>query len=165
MLLLDSEALSAMSRGPAQRRDRVRALIAAMRRRELPIATVAAVLAEVVRGRPADAALFAGLRRERVVVHAVDTRVAVRAGQLLGKVRRSTPSWSPSPISREAPSWPPWTLPTCASSPSRPSRWPWCRYNPEVEPGRQCDLAPAALGRPVRLVVLLQFHSASEPRQ
>jgi predicted nucleic acid-binding protein len=88
MLLLDSEAISAMSRGPAQRRDRVRALIAEMRRRDLPVATVAAVLAEVVRGRPADAAVFSGLRRERVQVHPVDTRTGVRAGQLLGAARR-----------------------------------------------------------------------------
>jgi predicted nucleic acid-binding protein len=87
MLLLDSEALSAIAHGPAKRRDRVRALVAEMRRRELPIATVASVLAEVVRGRPADAAVFAGLRRERVEVHAVDTRVGVRAGQLLGRIR------------------------------------------------------------------------------
>ncbi len=55
-----------------------------MRRRELPVATVAAVLAEVVRGHPRDAGVFAGLRRERVIVHPVDTRVGVRAGQLLG---------------------------------------------------------------------------------
>ena len=87
MLLLDSEALSAISRGPAQRRDRVRALISEMRRHELPVGTVAAVLAEVVRGRAADAAVFAGLRRERVEVYPVDTRVGVRAGQLLGAVR------------------------------------------------------------------------------
>ncbi len=86
MLLLDSEALSAVAHGPATRRDRVRALIVEMRRRELPIATVAAVLAEVVRGRAADAGVFAGLRRERVMVHPVDTRVGVRAGQLLGGV-------------------------------------------------------------------------------
>ena len=77
MLLLDSEALSAMSHGPAQRRDRVRALVTEMRRRELPVATVAAVLAEVVRGRAADAAVFAGLRRERVEVRVVDTAVGV----------------------------------------------------------------------------------------
>jgi hypothetical protein len=57
-----------------------------MRARERPIATVAAVLAEVVRGRPGDAGVFAGLRRERVEVYAVDTRVGVRAGQLLGSV-------------------------------------------------------------------------------
>lgn len=87
MLLLDSEALSALAHGPAQRRDRVRALVAEMRRRDLPIATVAAVLAEVVRGRRADAAVFASLRRDRVEVHAVDARVGVRAGQLLGSVR------------------------------------------------------------------------------
>ncbi len=86
MLLLDSEGLSAMAHGPASRRDRVRALIVEMRRRDLPIATVAAVLAEVVRGRAADAGVFAGLRRERVMVHPVDTRVGVRAGQLLGSV-------------------------------------------------------------------------------
>jgi predicted nucleic acid-binding protein len=58
-----------------------------MRRRELPIATSAALLAEVVRGRAADAAVFAGLRRTRVEVHRVDTRTAVRAGQLLGATR------------------------------------------------------------------------------
>lgn len=88
MLLLDSEALSAMARGPAARRDRVRALVQVMRRRELPVGTVAAVLAEVVvRGRPGDAGVFAGLRRERVEVHPVDTRVGVRAGQLLGAAR------------------------------------------------------------------------------
>src|SRR6185436_5419914 len=90
MLLLDSEALSAISRGPAQRRDRVRALVAEMRRRELPVGTVAAILAEVVRGRPADAAVFAGLKRERVQVYPVDTRVGVRAGQLLGAARRGS---------------------------------------------------------------------------
>jgi predicted nucleic acid-binding protein len=84
MLLLDSEAISAAAHGAAARRDRVRALVAEMRQRELPIGTVAAVLAEVVRGHPRDAAVFAGLRRERVEVHSVDTRVGVRAGQLLG---------------------------------------------------------------------------------
>lgn len=84
MLLLDSEAISAVAHGPATRRDRVRALVAEMRRRDLPVATVSAVLAEVVRGMPADAGVFAGLRRERVVVHPVDSRTAVRAGQLLG---------------------------------------------------------------------------------
>jgi predicted nucleic acid-binding protein len=84
MLLLDSEALSAIAHGPAVRRDRVRALIAEMRRRGLTVGTVAAVLAEVVRGRHADAGMFAGLRRERVEVHPVDIRVGVRAGQLLG---------------------------------------------------------------------------------
>jgi len=84
MLLLDSGAISCLAHGPAARRDRVRALIGEMRRRELPVATVAAVLAEVVRGRPRDAAVFSGLRRERVEVHPVDVRVGVRAGQLLG---------------------------------------------------------------------------------
>lgn len=86
MLLLDGEALSSIARGPAQRRDRVRALIAEMRRRGAPIGTVAAVLAEVVRGRPADARVYAVLRRDRVEVHSVDARVGVRAGQLLGRL-------------------------------------------------------------------------------
>jgi predicted nucleic acid-binding protein len=90
MLLLDSEALSAIAHGPAQRRDRVRALVAEMRRRELPIATVSVVLAEVVRGRAQDAAVFGGLRRERVLVHDVDLRTAVRAGRLLGSSRRGS---------------------------------------------------------------------------
>ncbi|MBV9949430.1 MAG: PIN domain-containing protein [Myxococcales bacterium] len=87
MLLLDSEALSAFAHGPAHRRDRVRALATEMRRRGHEVATVAAVLAEVVRGRPADAAVFAGLRRARVLVHAIETRTGVRAGQLLGRAR------------------------------------------------------------------------------
>jgi predicted nucleic acid-binding protein len=86
MLLLDSEAISAVARGPASRRDHVRALITEMRARNRPIATVAAVLAEVVRGRAADAGVFAGLRRERVEVYPVDTRTGVRAGQLLGRI-------------------------------------------------------------------------------
>lgn len=86
MLLLDSEALSAVAHGPATRRDRVRALMVRMRERDLPVVTAAAVLAEVVRGRPADAGVFAGLRRERVEVRPIDTRTGVRAGQLLGSV-------------------------------------------------------------------------------
>jgi predicted nucleic acid-binding protein len=84
MLLLNSAALSALAHGPAVRRDRVRALIGEMRRRDLPVATVAAVLAELVRGRPADSSVFAGLRRERVEVRPVDVAVGVRAGRLLG---------------------------------------------------------------------------------
>jgi predicted nucleic acid-binding protein len=86
VLLLDSEAISSVAHGPDLRRDRVRALVMEMRSRDLSIATVAAVLAEVVRGRPADAGVFAGLRRERVEVHPVDSRIGVRAGQLLGAV-------------------------------------------------------------------------------
>lgn len=87
MLLLDSEALSALAHGPPARRDRVRALAGEMRRRSLPVGTVAAVLAEVVRGRRADAAVFGGLRRDRVEVYPIDVRVGVRAGQLLGAAR------------------------------------------------------------------------------
>jgi predicted nucleic acid-binding protein len=87
MLLLDSEALSSIAHGPARRRDRVRALAHEMRERDLPVATVAAVLAEVVRGRPQDAGVFSGLRRERVQVMPVDSAVGVRAGQLLGALR------------------------------------------------------------------------------
>lgn len=75
MLLLDREAISAIAHGPAVRRDRVRALVAEMRTRELPVGTVAAVLAEVIRGHPRDVGVFAGLRRERVEVYPVDTRV------------------------------------------------------------------------------------------
>jgi predicted nucleic acid-binding protein len=87
MLLLDSEALSAIAHGPAARKMAVRALIVDMRRRERPVVTVAAILAEVIRGRPADAGVFAGLQRARIEVHAVDTRVGIRAGQLLGRAR------------------------------------------------------------------------------
>lgn len=87
MLLLDSEALSAIAHGPVHRRDRVRALIGEMRKRGREVATVAAVLAEVVRGRRSDAAVFGGLRRERVIVHPVEARTGVRAGQLLGRAK------------------------------------------------------------------------------
>ena len=87
MLLLDSEALSALAHGPKDRRDRVRALMMEMRKRDRAVATVAAVLAEVVRGRRADAAVFGGMRRDCVQVHPVDARVGVRAGQLLGRAR------------------------------------------------------------------------------
>jgi predicted nucleic acid-binding protein len=86
MLLLDSEAISAIANGPADRRDRVRALVVEIRRRGLPVGTAAAVLAEVVRGHPRDSGVFAGLRRERVEVYPIDSRVGVRAGQLLGAI-------------------------------------------------------------------------------
>jgi len=87
MLVPNSEALSAIAHGPAHRRDKVRALIYEIRARDLPVTIVASVIAEVVRGRPADAGVFAGLRRERVLVHPVDSREGVKAGQLPGKVR------------------------------------------------------------------------------
>lgn len=88
MLVLDSEALSALAHNrPIARRDAVRACIAEARRREYPVATVTAVLAEVVRGRRTDAAVFSAISRERVEPLNVDTKVAVRAGALLGAVR------------------------------------------------------------------------------
>lgn len=86
MLLLDSEAISSVAHGPNLRRDRVRALARQMRARDQPVATVAAVLAEVVRGRSGDAGVFAGLRRERVEVHPVDSRTGAHAGRLLGRI-------------------------------------------------------------------------------
>ncbi|HET7489471.1 MAG TPA: PIN domain-containing protein [Acidimicrobiales bacterium] len=90
MLLLDSEAISAFAHGPDSRRDRVRALMVQMRRRDLPIGTAGAVLAEVIRGRPSDAGVFSGLRRERVQVYPIDSQVGVRAGELLGQSGRSS---------------------------------------------------------------------------
>jgi hypothetical protein len=87
MLLLDSEALSALSHGPAQRREQVRGLIAAMRDQEQEIATVSAVLAEVIRGRRADAAVFGSMRGDRKMVRSVDAKVGIRAGQLMGAAR------------------------------------------------------------------------------
>jgi len=83
VLLLDAEALSAVAHGPTDRRRSVHALVADARSRRMVVCTVSAVLAEVVRGRPADAAVFAAIRRHRVEVRAVDTGVAVRAGALL----------------------------------------------------------------------------------
>ena len=97
MLLLDSEALSAIAHGPARRRDRVRALILEMRRRELPVGTVAAVLAEVVRGRLCDAGVFAGLRRERVEVAPVDSAsVSVLASSSVRLGRGRSTRWTRS---------------------------------------------------------------------
>lgn len=62
------------------------ALVTEARGRGHSVSTVAAVMAEVVRGRSQDAGVFWALRRERVQVLAVDSRVGVRAGQLLGAV-------------------------------------------------------------------------------
>lgn len=84
MLLLDSEAISSLAHGPPARRDRVRALIAQTQLLNHGVGTVAAVLAEVIRGRPADAGVFAAIRRDRLLVRPVDQKVAVRAGRLLG---------------------------------------------------------------------------------
>jgi hypothetical protein len=84
MLLLDSEAISALAHGPSARRERVRGLLTVARRQGRTSGTVAAVLAEVVRGRRQDAAIHSGLRRERLTIRPVDTKVAVRAGGLLG---------------------------------------------------------------------------------
>jgi len=86
MLLLDSEALSAIAHGPLARRHRVRSLISEARRREERITAVATTLTEVVRGRPADAAVYNSLRREHVFVRPVDQDIAVRAGHLLESV-------------------------------------------------------------------------------
>ncbi|MGI8937830.1 MAG: hypothetical protein ACR2JF_06385 [Iamia sp.] len=83
MLLLDSEAISAVAHGPAIRRELVRGLIRRARDQHEDISTVAAILAEVIRGRPQDAAVFSVLSRERVDARSVDAEVAIRAGQLL----------------------------------------------------------------------------------
>ena len=84
MLLLDSEALSSLAHGPAHRRDRVRGILASLSPEERSLGTVAAVLAEVVRGRRQDAAVYGSVRRTGMTIHPVDTPVGVRAGQLLG---------------------------------------------------------------------------------
>lgn len=52
LLLLDSEAISSLANGPAGRRDRLGATVLAMRGRDSPIATFAAILAMPIRGRP-----------------------------------------------------------------------------------------------------------------
>lgn len=104
MLLVDTEAIPAVAHGPAVRRDRVRALVAEMRRRELPAGTVAAVPAEVVRGHPRDAGVFDGLRRERVEVHPVDTRAGVRVSQREDRVREdAVQHLGPAPIEDRRP--------------------------------------------------------------
>ena len=88
MLLLDSEALSVVAHdAPARRRLVVRSLVQRARRDGEEVATCAAVLAEVIRGRPGDAAVHAALRRERVRLYPVDDAIGIRAGQLLGAVR------------------------------------------------------------------------------
>jgi predicted nucleic acid-binding protein len=84
VLLLDSEAISAVAHGPRERSDRVRALLLEARRGYPPIGTVAAVLAELIRGRREDAAVYSAVRREELRVYAIDRNVGIRAGQLLG---------------------------------------------------------------------------------
>lgn len=79
--------ISAVAHGPTLRRDPCEGADHRDETVELPVATAAAVLAEVVRGQRRDAGVFSGLRRERVEVHPVDVRVGVRAGQLLGAAR------------------------------------------------------------------------------
>ncbi|MDQ2791573.1 MAG: hypothetical protein DLM60_07720 [Pseudonocardiales bacterium] len=102
MLLLGSEALSAIAQGPASRRDQVRALIAEMRRRDLPIATGAAVLAEVMRGRAADAGVFAGLRwhvgSPQIMAAQLEhlIKASHRSNLRLGIIPWTTPVYSPA---------------------------------------------------------------------
>lgn len=84
LLVLDSEAISALAHGRSARRDRVDALI---KSRRYAVATVAAVLAEVIRGRAADAAVYRVLNSYGVDVFDVTVRVAERAGALLEAVR------------------------------------------------------------------------------
>lgn len=84
LLVLDSEAISALAHGRSPRRDRVDALIKC---RRYTVATVAAVLAEVIRGRAADAAVHRALNSYGIAVFDVTARVAERAGALLGAVR------------------------------------------------------------------------------
>ena len=84
LLVLDSEAISALAHGRSARRDRVDALI---KSRRYTVVTVAAVLAEVIRGRAADAAVHRALNSYGVDVFDVTARVAERAGALLGAVR------------------------------------------------------------------------------
>jgi len=57
-----------------------------MRRRELPLGPSPPFLRRWYGGTRATRA-FGGLRRERVQVHPVDTRVGIRADQLLGGAR------------------------------------------------------------------------------
>lgn len=90
MLLLDSEALSALAHGPVARQTIALGLVAKMRQRQQSVVTVAAVLAEVVRGRAADARVFHTLRQYSVAVLDVDRAIAVRAGKLLGAIRRGS---------------------------------------------------------------------------
>lgn len=72
MLVLDSEALSAIAHGPAVRRDRVRALIAQMRRRGLPIATAAAVPLDDEAVRALNALEAAGMNRSDGLRSSID---------------------------------------------------------------------------------------------
>ncbi|HEV7721716.1 MAG TPA: hypothetical protein VGO60_10545 [Iamia sp.] len=84
MLLLDSEALSALAHGPEDRRRRVARAVTHARQAEQDVGTSAAILAEIVRGHPRDAGVFAMLRREAVRVTEVTPAVGAGAGRLLG---------------------------------------------------------------------------------
>ncbi|HEX7135355.1 MAG TPA: hypothetical protein VF228_22460 [Iamia sp.] len=86
MLLLDSEALSALAHGPATRRREVVNALETAREHEEDIGTSAAVLAEIVRGHPRDAGVFAAFRREAVEIAPVSLTLGATAGRLLGAV-------------------------------------------------------------------------------
>lgn len=88
MLMLDSEAVSVIAhRNPVRRHNTMRALIWRARAEGQEVATSAAVLAEVIRGRARDAAVHSVLRRERVRIFEIDKAIGARAGHLLGAVR------------------------------------------------------------------------------
>jgi predicted nucleic acid-binding protein len=86
VLLLDSEAISALAHGSEARRRAVVNVIERERLREADVATSAAIMAEVVRGHPRDAGAYAALRREAVRVAEVTAPVGAGAGRLLGAV-------------------------------------------------------------------------------
>lgn len=84
VLVLDSEAVSAMAHGPKRRQEEVRAVIASARRRGVQTVVSTAILAELLRGGRRDAAINAALSREAFDLRDVDRRLAGSAGHLLG---------------------------------------------------------------------------------
>ena len=89
-LVLDSEAISALATGPADRRVEVRAALATARRRSIPVVFSAAVLAELLRGHRRDASVTSALHRDALERQDVGHRVARIAGRLLGTAEMSS---------------------------------------------------------------------------
>lgn len=84
ILSLDAEALSAIAHGPKHRQDVVQLAIDNARRLRRRVVVCTAVLAELIRGRPRDAAVNAAIRRCGFQLRDVDRKLADKAGQLLG---------------------------------------------------------------------------------
>lgn len=88
-LILDSEALNALARSSERPRyaERTRAILRVAHDEGASVRVPAPVLAEVCRGRPADAAVHRVLNAKGITVMDLTDRIAQRAGSLLERAK------------------------------------------------------------------------------